>query len=85
MTEPGIAHAVKAEFFLLPKHPFILSLSFLLKILRFIRVLRSKFSELDSDNVKQRILCFLFRQKSAWYCFMAFVLLFYVICVRYAK
>ena len=26
---------------------------------------------------------FQFREKSAWYCFMVFVLLFYVICVRY--
>ena len=47
----------------------------------------SKFRVPDSDDAKQTTssLCVLFREKSAWYWFMVFALLFYVICVQYTK
>ena len=43
-----------------------------------------KFS-LTQIRYNKRPLCSLFRERSAWYCFIVFVLLFYVICVRYTK
>ena len=38
---------------------------------------------LDTDDLKQKTSLFSVQGKSAWYCFKAVVLLFYVICVRY--
>ena len=43
----------------------------------------SKLRVLDTDDVKQKTSLFSVQGKSAWYCFKAVVLLFYVICVRY--
>ena len=43
----------------------------------------SKLRVLDPDDVKTSL--FSVQWKSAWYCFKAVVLLFYVICVRYTK
>ena len=45
----------------------------------------SKLRVLDTDDVKQKTSLFSVQGKSAWYCFKAVVLLFYVICVRYTK
>ena len=39
----------------------------------------------DTDDVKQKTSLFSVQGKSAWYCFKAVVLLFYVICVRYTN
>ena len=64
---------------------------------QFVQILKdskfqSKRSVLDIDDVKQKTSLFLFylftfflKGKYAWYCFMVFVLLFYVTCVRYRK
>ena len=43
----------------------------------------SKLCVLDTNDVKQKTSLFSVQGKSAWYCFKAVVLLFYVICVRY--
>ena len=40
----------------------------------------SKLRVLDTDDIKQKTSLF-----SAWYCFKAVVLLFYIVCVRYTK
>ena len=45
----------------------------------------SKLRVLDTDDVKQKTSLFSVQGKSAWYCFKAVALLFYVICVRYTK
>ena len=39
----------------------------------------------DTDDVKQKASLFSVQEKSAWYCLMVVVLLFFVICVRYTK
>ena len=46
---------------------------------------QSKLRVLDTNDVKQKTFLFSVQGKSAWYCFMLFVILFYVICVRYTK
>ena len=43
----------------------------------------SKRRVLDTDDVTQKTSLFSVQGKSAWYCFKAVVLSFYVICVRY--
>ena len=55
---------------------------------RFVQILmdskfHSKLCVLDTNDVKQKTSLFSVQGKSAWYCFKAVVLLFYVICVRY--
>ena len=45
----------------------------------------SKLREQDTDHVKQKTSLFSVHGKSAWIYFKAFVLLFWVICVRYTK
>ena len=45
----------------------------------------SKLRVLDTDDVKQKTSLFSVEGKSAWYCFKAVVLLFYIVCVRYTK
>ena len=57
---------------------------------RFVQILmyskfHSKLRVLDTDDVKQKTSLFSVQGKSAWYCFKAVALLFYVICVRYTK
>ena len=42
----------------------------------------SKLHVLDTDHIKQKTSLFSVQGKSAWYCFMVAVLLFYVICVH---
>ena len=46
---------------------------------------QSKLCVLDTDDVKEKTSLFSVKGKSVWYCFMGFVLLFYIICVRYTK
>ena len=45
----------------------------------------SKLRVLHRGDVKQKTSLFSAQRKSAWYCFKAVVILFYVICVRYTK
>ena len=59
-------------------------------IQQFVQILidskfQSKLRVLDTDDVKQKTSLFSVQGKYAWYCFMVFVLLFYVICVWYTK
>ena len=44
-----------------------------------------KLRVLDTDDGKQKTSLFSVQVKSAWYCFKAVVLLFYVVCVQYMK
>ena len=46
---------------------------------------QSKLRVLDTDDVKQKTSLSFVQGKAAWYCFMVFVRLFYVIFVGYTK
>ena len=55
---------------------------------QFVQIMASKFRSklcvLETDDVKQKTSLFsgFFREKSACYCFLVFVVLFYIVCVR---
>ena len=46
---------------------------------------QSKLRVLDKEDVRERLLCFLFRENLLSIVSWFFLLLFYVICVRYTK